>query len=540
YAIAIGDSAATGTDAIAMGRASNSVASGVAIGYTARAVGANGVAIGRFSTASNNGIALGTSADANQAGSIAIGETAYAGVDAIHIGHSTVNGNRSNHTGAFRRGSTLIGDNANAQGLYSTVVGNGNNLLVNQNIQATGMLGQQFVAQGAFSNIYGAYNTVGTRGTSTTDTTTNNRTFSGVAVTVTGSANEVQDSNGAFVAGYGNTVTNSYDDQINTSGILESINAGDIAALIRNDATKLGQVGVIGGANRLDNGNNVLLMGMRSNVSDASMSSVHGFNNQASGISNSSISGADLVVENADRVFVAGNNSEVQNATGVLAMGSNQVLGSTNTNINNSILLGDNIEFATSVDGEDAIAIGNDTRVANGAVAVGVTAQALGERSIAVGYDAIATGSVAMGASSRAGNGGAAFGDSAVATYLGGSTVAGTVAGAALGQNASADVSGAVALGTNSSVTAENSVALGSESVADGSTLANAAYSPTGNVNDVAGIAPVGEVSIGSAGSERRITNVAAGANDTDAVNVSQLRAVEGMASAGWNVTEIG
>jgi autotransporter adhesin len=34
----------------------------------------------------------------------------------------------------------------------------------------------------------------------------------------------------------------------------------------------------------------------------------------------------------------------------------------------------------------------------------------------------------------------------------------------------------------------------------------------------------VGEVSVGSAGAERRITNLAAGAADTDAVNVSQLK----------------
>jgi hypothetical protein len=35
----------------------------------------------------------------------------------------------------------------------------------------------------------------------------------------------------------------------------------------------------------------------------------------------------------------------------------------------------------------------------------------------------------------------------------------------------------------------------------------------------------VGEVSVGSAGAERRVTNVAAGSGDTDAVNVSQLKA---------------
>jgi len=56
-------------------------------------------------------------------------------------------------------------------------------------------------------------------------------------------------------------------------------------------------------------------------------------------------------------------------------------------------------------------------------------------------------------------------------------------------------------LGTGASATADNSVALGANSVAS-----------TANT-----------VSVGSAGSERRITNVAAGVNPTDAVNFAQI-----------------
>ena len=94
----------------------------------------------------------------------------------------------------------------------------------------------------------------------------------------------------------------------------------------------------------------------------------------------------------------------------------------------------------------------------------------------------------------------------------------------AMGTSATASAANSVALGSNSNVSANNSVALGANSVADGSTLSNAAYNPGGSV---AGVTPVGEVSVGSAGAERRITNVAAGSADTDAVNVSQLKALK-------------
>ncbi|MDP3512320.1 MAG: hypothetical protein Q8S20_06195 [Sulfuritalea sp.] len=95
--------------------------------------------------------------------------------------------------------------------------------------------------------------------------------------------------------------------------------------------------------------------------------------------------------------------------------------------------------------------------------------------------DPMVTGpnSIACGTRAVAGTGGSAFGDQATAVGL-----------------------GATAIGQGANAVASNSVAIGSGSVAD---------------------AP-NTVSVGSPGNERRITNVAAGINQTDAVNVAQLQ----------------
>ncbi|WP_304590089.1 YadA-like family protein [Burkholderia anthina] len=95
----------------------------------------------------------------------------------------------------------------------------------------------------------------------------------------------------------------------------------------------------------------------------------------------------------------------------------------------------------------------------------------------------------------------------------------------AVGYAATASADNALALGRETTASHAGSVALGANAIANGATLGNAAYNP--GTGTLAGMNPVGEVSIGSSGAERRITNVAAGAEDTDAVNVSQLKSVE-------------
>ncbi|MEX2991520.1 adhesin, partial [Serratia fonticola] len=71
----------------------------------------------------------------------------------------------------------------------------------------------------------------------------------------------------------------------------------------------------------------------------------------------------------------------------------------------------------------------------------------------------------------------------------------------------------AVAIGMGAIASADGSIALGAGSLADGSTLSHEAYLVGGTAK--------GEVNVG----DRRITGLSAGADDTDAVNVAQLKA---------------
>ena len=90
----------------------------------------------------------------------------------------------------------------------------------------------------------------------------------------------------------------------------------------------------------------------------------------------------------------------------------------------------------------------------------------------------------------------------------------------AFGNNARAEAGavGSIAIGTNSSVTAANSVALGANSIAARGALAGYTVPGlTGPQNSA------GEVSVGTPGALRQITNVAAGTADTDAATVGQV-----------------
>jgi len=84
-----------------------------------------------------------------------------------------------------------------------------------------------------------------------------------------------------------------------------------------------------------------------------------------------------------------------------------------------------------------------------------------------------------------------------------------------------------VALGQGAKANNANDVALGSGSVTQ-TAVGTSSTVINGKTYSFAGTAPIGTVSVGSAGAERTITNVAAGqinANSTDAINGSQLYA---------------
>jgi autotransporter adhesin len=94
------------------------------------------------------------------------------------------------------------------------------------------------------------------------------------------------------------------------------------------------------------------------------------------------------------------------------------------------------------------------------------------------------------------------------------------------GAQAQATADNTLALGKGAQASVANSVALGAGSTTDTFT-GNAGTVIRGNAYSYEGAAPVGVVSVGAPGQERVISNVAAGTKGTDAVNFSQLQAVQ-------------
>nr|WP_260449900.1 YadA-like family protein [Burkholderia contaminans] len=151
----------------------------------------------------------------------------------------------------------------------------------------------------------------------------------------------------------------------------------------------------------------------------------------------------------------------------------------------------------TGVEQPYAVAIGSMvTTNGAGALAIGSRARANAENAVAVGNNKV----TAVGKSSIA------IGDAAT-------TKSGTVNSIAIGTNATVqqNVVDAIALGANSQALRSNSIALGANSIAD---RANA-------------------LSIGTAGAERQIIHVANGTQNTDAVNLGQLKGLANVVGGG-------
>lgn len=164
-----------------------------------------------------------------------------------------------------------------------------------------------------------------------------------------------------------------------------------------------------------------------------------------------------------------------------------------------------NTSWATS---EDSVAIGSYVNSDNS----GIAGLPNGEKSVSIGYRVQATGNGAIAQGSNA---------KATGNY---STAMGayTVASASLG----------VALGTNSRSTRESGKRTGvSGYVPEGTTISDAEKS-SATWTSTMGEASVGYTKDDNTEETRQVTHVAAGSQDTDAVNVAQLKAVNANVSA--------
>ena len=212
-----------------------------------------------------------------------------------------------------------------------------------------------------------------------------------------------------------------------------------------------------------------------------------------------------------------------------VAMGS-----SAKTEANNAIAIGN----AASAKQQSDLAVGDGAKALNKqGSAFGVRATASGNGATAIGGETTASSwlSTSIGYLSKsAGNGAYAGGAKANANGEGAVSVGleSTSTGkhtAALGASANASAEAALALGASANASHANAVALGANSVTKAAVASNEAtvngvYYSGFAANNAASV-----VSLGDAGKERQLVNVAAGqisATSTDAINGSQLHLV--------------
>ena len=288
-----------------------------------------------------------------------------------------------------------------------------------------------------------------------------------------------------------------YDEAHNT----EAIGDRSIAFGIQAETTENASDSyAIGNTTKID-GSKAIGIGYQTTIDNGSVSSATDNNSIAIG-AKTVIKGVDNVTEgNAVKVTGSGNVLQGSNMT---VKGANNVVQGSGNKINAD---------TTAVAADDSVVQGNDNTI-------------VGERDLVRGSSNIVQGSHNTVDSYE----GKVYGNNNIA--IGESTEIGT---------SSQTISNGVAVGYNSSVTADGGIALGSGSVA--STASGAVgYDPTTRTastkTDAAWKSTQGAVSV-SSGSDasRQIVGVAAGTNDTDAVNVAQLKANTTKVAAGTNVT---
>ena len=581
YAIAIGDQAkATGQGATAIGSLSlASALHSLAVGDQAHATGQDSSAYGLLSDATGVGsVALGTVAKAHNNNAIAVGNT------------STVTG----------LNSIGIGSLANAAGTQTVVVGrqahsdaaSENSVAIGQGAHAGGQkrVGEQYSASTiAIGNIaYAAENGDVVIGRQATSTVSQYHNHEGSSAVVMGSEAHSYGSRGDVVLGSGaeaNIIRKGATNPLDNPEYSQSIAIGSMAKVygtqamaIGGDAISIGHSSIAIGGNDIDKVQTDLQAAVPGLWAAGAQNK---FERETAALYPGTTLGSAALSTSKYR----SNTASIGAAS--IAMGAmTQSFGIGSTAIGvNSMSKG---AASTSIGviarswGKNSLAIGSQ------AGAYGDKSTSLGDTNM-VGFDmtdgttsgaassAIGTDNKVYGNNSYAIGGGNTIGSATITetTEANGDkikkvtagTVKGSTAGAfgykntvttdnayVVGNNSTASADGAMVLGSSASVTGKNGVALGNNTkvahenavaIGNGSETAAAVATPSATINGVthnfAGVNPASTVSVGKAGAERTITNVAAGrisATSTDAINGSQLYAVtsevdKGVAYAG-------
>lgn len=419
------------------------------------------------------------------AGAIAIGEGSQALSQSIAIGNRTYTGdigdvNISNYNNFYGDGgagsgvgSVLLGTNSYTGGTLSTLIGD-------YSIMSTAY-------PNAYDSHYGSYlqnaGAVSVGALNSIESATSGNYNSGVANSIVGLANKTNNANGALIYGAGNEITNSTSYiSAPTSGDSVKSAAESLRTSIKNNPG--GAALAIGGGNTIDHSIRSQVMGVNNKLTGNSYYSeyssqynmIDGYNNTASNVNHAYVIGANNIIQ--------GKKFSDATKNGVL----NDADWEKSQQDDNLIVIGDNHTLANDVANNIIFGTADEilTTSVSDIVMMGHNADVQTNNGVAIGSGAIVK--------KEAGVGGVAIGS-------------GSIANVGAGQQ-------------------------GYYVKHDQRSEEGQGY-PFKN-NDSAWISRAGAVSVGDTTNEdqskwitRQITGVAAGTNDTDAVNVAQLKSAQ-------------
>ena len=526
---AAGDaSMAMGLNALAEGDAST------AIGPLARSKGKNSIAMGRTALAKEEGaVAVGNESLADGTSGTALGNKAKAKKNYdIAVGYNAAAEGNPTAPGLTDGSALSIGTNANAKGTNAVSIGN-NAQATNTSTVAVGgtasgysatSLGYVTTASGTSSVALGYYaQAAGNYGTAV-----------GGSAKAKGESSIAVGAGAEAAGGKGNTA-------IGHKAKVESAAGDGNIAFGSSASVKDGAGHVVIGKNasaNTVNGYGIAIGNSASiGIGAAADAAAIGTGSRVEGSGIAFGRQAQVTASSTESGIAIGTESSVDGAQKGTAIGYKaKVLSS-----------GDDSGLAIGTESsaggnEGSIALGKkasvDSSTNAGGVAIGLNASAKGISSIVIGKDAKADDGnqahvIAIGV------GATATGTSQYSSVMGSAAKASREYSTVLGSNANSEVDGGVALGANS---ISNRHAGGS---ATGDVRTTNPYIPAGagaaQVNAInATKGTTGAVSVGSDTVKRQIINVAAGTDDSDAVNVAQLKAATANAagSVSWTVQE--
>ena len=598
HAVAQGTEAkADGVYALAFGYKVQTLANyAIAMGHQAKA-GANaigGVAIGSSSVVEGeHGVALGDQAESKNKQTIAVGlKSVSSGEQSISIGHQAkAIGNNSIAEGVGAKGyakdGVAIGNNAesgtadNKDPRIPTIPSN-NGVAVGNSAKASGgssvSVGNDSIGNGPSSVAIG--NAATANDVRTTAIGNNAHAEGAGSLSIGREASALTLENATST----NPLVTGTDEQLDRKGVMA---IGDDAKASGNNSIALGTSAKAGDLEKTRNADSVTLTGsakritklttkrsVNNAVAIGTESSVQSDEDIAVGYRATTVASKYHQLPGSGQVAI-GSNSNTYGSRGDVAIGSG---AETNIRVKNV----DHTNGPTEKRDAQSVAIGSVAKAyGSQAVAVGADTRAIGNSSVAIGTDdieldraklqsllpglannenlnnkapsdatlgsaalhdkpyyvktaSIGTASVALGAMSQA------AGDASMAMGL--NALAEGDASTAIGPLARSKGKKSIAMGVNANSQVDGGVALGADSVSNRQQTSNA-YIPSGadtaQVNAIkATKGTTGAVSVGSDTVKRQIINVAAGTNDSDAVNVAQLKAVTSNAS--WTAQENG